>query len=554
MATKLGRKEMPAGHVAGDFKYMGRPARDQGDFGRDVGIADCACVNQFGEANNSKYYHGGVVQSSKTSGWFVYLEWGRIFSGKSWNGGFAGQDFQFVECSGEADARDFFNKQMTSKNTKRLERKQIGSATVWAAKAGEDGYIIQRLATRERGLPDAYGIKDNTGVVQQAPAATATPAPKARAAASTKTFHPQVVSLASALVGGVKSYTRALSAASGIVPTMDAIREVRDQYIPLALMRIKAVGDDIGRQVADAALRDVSRMVYSMVPRYIPRTGLSEEDAILSGKNVLALQQDLDAFEASLMNEDFTVAPVGQTSTVDPDSLMNAHLTWLDPRSTEGAAIIAVLLRQTNNRHGYLSGPMKVLNLFKVERPDRDTKFMANVRSVATRRGGQFSVKANLQPAARPDLTTEEARLYREANVILTQHGTRSVNITPIMQTHFRLPKSLSGVPIAGANFGHGTYSAVDYRKAVGYSSYERSAWGAGGGAIAGRGAFMFLLDTLMGNAYVAPSTGSWVQPPNGCDSVFGRGGDRGHRLENDEHVVFDPHYNRIRYLVEFTF
>ena len=68
-----------------------------------------------------------------------------------------------------------------------------------------------------------------------------------------------------------------------------------------------------------------------------------------------------------------------------------------------------------------------------------------------------------------------------------------------------------------------------------------------------GRGAFMFLCDAIMGDAYRAPSTGSWMSPPNGKDSVFGVGGDRGHGLQNDEHVFFDASYVRIRYLVEFT-
>ena len=108
MANKLGRKRMVAGHGPADFEVMGRASKDQGDFGSDVGVADCACVNQFGEANNSKYYHGAVVKSKKTGGWFVYLEWGRIFAGKSWNGSFAGQDFMFVQCDSEADAREFF--------------------------------------------------------------------------------------------------------------------------------------------------------------------------------------------------------------------------------------------------------------------------------------------------------------------------------------------------------------------------------------------------------------------------------------------------------------
>ena len=45
MPIKLGRKRLPSGYSANDFSYMGRPASDQGDFGKDVGIADMACVN-----------------------------------------------------------------------------------------------------------------------------------------------------------------------------------------------------------------------------------------------------------------------------------------------------------------------------------------------------------------------------------------------------------------------------------------------------------------------------------------------------------------------------
>ena len=120
--NKLPRKTLPAGLAQTDFAYKGRPAKDQGDFGDEVGIADLACVNQFGEANASKHYHGGVVQAS-TGGWFVYLEWGRVKAGNSWNGVWTGnsQDFQFVQCADETEARKFFAKQMESKNLKRLE-------------------------------------------------------------------------------------------------------------------------------------------------------------------------------------------------------------------------------------------------------------------------------------------------------------------------------------------------------------------------------------------------------------------------------------------------
>ena len=116
MATKGSRKEIVSGHSQHDFEIMGRAAKTQGDFGSDVGVADMACVDQFG-GNKSKYYPASVVKSSQTGAWFVYLEWGRIFAGKSWDGRFNGQDFQFVHCDGESDARTFFAKQANSKNT-----------------------------------------------------------------------------------------------------------------------------------------------------------------------------------------------------------------------------------------------------------------------------------------------------------------------------------------------------------------------------------------------------------------------------------------------------
>lgn len=550
MPTKLGRKELPSGLPATSFKYMGRASNDQGDFGSDVGIADCVCVNQFGDANNSKYYHGGVVQSTDGR-WWVYLEWGRITPGNSWNGSFGGGDFQFVQCSSESEARGFFATQLTSKNTKRLQQTTIAGKTIWAAKAGDDGYLVQRLATRTRGLPDAYTIKDGSGVVAAPkPVVTASAAPAPSAPAS-KIWQPQVISLAQALVGGTKDYARAASASTGIVPTLAAIQEVRDDCIPTAMKLLAKIGTSEASQLSDRGLQDLSKYVASIVPRPIPRGG-DPMAILLTAANILSIQQDLDAFEAALKGEDFSTVKSTATTGYNPEQALNADLRWIDPNSDEGRWLVATLQSMSNNRHGYLPGRIRVINAFAVTRPDRDAQFTASVKKVAAKRNGRVGMRANLQPK-RTDLAglTDD---YTQANVVFTQHGTRSVNIAPIMQTHFRLPKQLSGVPIAGANFGHGNYQATDYKKAIGYSSYSGSAWSSGGGGVNGRGAFMFLNDMIMGDAYRAPSTGSWVTPPDGKDSVFGVGGDRGHRLENDEHVVFDPTYVRIRYLIEFGF
>ena len=557
MATKLGKKELPSGHGPGDFKYMGRPAKDQGDFGAEVGLADCACVNQFGEANNSKYYHGGVVQSTKTQGWYVYLQWGRIKGGgKSWQGSsFTEQDYQFVECSSEADARDFFAKQMASKNTKRLIRQTIGGTEVWTAKEGDDGYIVQSLATRERGLPDAYGIKDDSGLATKDKKVEAPKSASAKPKLS-RDYHPEEIRLAKALLGGTSSYTRALSQAAGVVPTMDAIRKVRDDLIPAALTRALAVGTDIKQQVRDSQLQAISKMVFAMVPRYIPRGGLPEEQAVLNASTVFSLQQDLDAFEASLKNEDWSIETTTPQDTFDPDKALNATLRWLDPKGEQGAWVVNSYRAMTRNQHHDLSRQtLKVHNVFSVERPDRDARFVAAVQHMAGLRKGQKlgDVAPGLQPGRRPDLA-DVGDFAKDANVFFGIHGTRGVNVAPILQTHFRMPKSLSGVQITGAAFGHGIYFATDLKKSWGYTGYSNR-WGSSGGNIDGRGAFMFLADVAGGKFHYP--RGAWGinndKCPDGGDSVYAHPSHIS-SLANDEHIIFDPTHCRIRYVVEMEF
>ena len=221
--TKLTRKTLPPGLSQTDFTYMGRPAAAQGDFGDGVGIADCACVNQFGEANNSKHYHGGVVRSTDGR-WWNYFEWGRIKAGNSWNGAWTGNsaDFQFWACADEEEARKSFAKQMKSKNLARLEQKVVAGVEVWAAKVDKhgkatDGYLVMDLATRTKGLPDAYKIKDEATTAATAAKKSRGEARAAKAkarktegnraqrpgASAKRTAHaPQVVELAKALVGG----------------------------------------------------------------------------------------------------------------------------------------------------------------------------------------------------------------------------------------------------------------------------------------------------------------------------------------------------------------
>lgn len=553
MATKLDRKTLPAGTNASDFKYMGRAAIDQGDFGSDVGIADCACVDQFGTSDHSKFYHGGVVQHTGNSRWYVVLEWGRIKAGNSWSGNtFMGGDFQFVEAFSEADARSFFASQMAEKNTKRLSQKSIGGRMIWAAKEGKDGYLVQRLSTRSRGLPDAYTIKDSTGVKVTAPVASVV-AVVGVSTGSVKQYQPQVVALAKSLLGGTKDYARAASASTGITPTLAAIQEVRDECIPIALKLLQKVGADVKAQLADSGLRDLSKYVASQVPRVIPRGG-DPMAILLTTENIFALQQDLDAFESSLKTEDFSTASAVVTSDMDPDKRLNANLRWLDPASDLGRWVTTTYCSMNKNVHSHLNGrKFRVLNVFEVVRPDRDAQFLQTVRTIAAKRKGQNrgDTMPELQPATRPDIS-DVAEYVKDAGVFLGVHGTRAVNIHGILSTNFRLPSSLSGVQIAGSAFSAGTYFADSIAKSHGYVGDSGSIYGSSNGGIAGRGFFMFLCDVAGGKFHYPRST-MWgaTSIPGDADSIYAHPRYCS-SLANNEYVIHNPSgQQRIRYLVE---
>lgn len=573
MAVKFARKQIPAGFAPNEFTYQGRPAKDQGDFADDVGIADMASVNQFDDRNSSKYYHAGVLEARGI--WFVYTEWGRISGGKSWPGSHpkGGMDFMFTKCATESEARSAFAKQCRSKNLARLTQKQVGAKTIWVAKVdksgkSKDAYIVQSLAARERGLPDAYSIKDDSGVIKAKPAAKAKAAKQARKPKPGKNFHPQVVNLAKDLVGGTRDYARAAAQATGIIPTMGSITEVRDEFLPLAMQRIADVSNAnpqrkresqdvwerrlLDLQISDDKLVDISKLVAALVPRVIPLRGSARQRAaatILSSDNILSIQNDLDAFASSLQNEDFSVDDKQAVDDVDPDRVLNAQLSWIDPKSTKGRWLASVYQGMSNNRHHYISGKLVIKNIFEVQRPDRDTRFVKAVARVAKgNQGKKLKEQARLQPTRRSDLADIQQHADN-ANVFLGIHGTRAVNIHPILSGDLRLPRSLPGAQLTGAAFGHGIYFATDWRKSYGYTGHGNSYW-ASGGNIRGRGFFNFLSDVIMGDAYMARSCGSWSSPPKGKDSVAAY--DKYvSSLANDEHIIFDPSYQRIRYVVE---
>ena len=87
----------------------------------------------------------------------------------------------------------------------------------------------------------------------------------------------------------------------------------------------------------------------------------------------------------------------------------------------------------SNNRHHYISGKLVIKNIFEVQRPDRDLRFVNAVARVAKgNRGKKLKEQARLQPTRRSDLADIQQHAAN-ANVFLGIHGTRAVNIHPIL-------------------------------------------------------------------------------------------------------------------------
>jgi len=555
-------KVLPTGMDVTKFKYSGRPARgregDDGifeyvdDFGSDVGIADMACVNPTGEVVNNKYYHLGVITDGST--WWVYIEYGTDASpGHSWEGStFRGKNFQFYECGDEQEARAAFQKQARSKNTKRL----VNNNGIWASKKGKDGYLIRDLAVRTRGIPDARLIKSDAGIEKKADAAPITQSEEDKVPDN---FQPQIVDLAKDLIGGIREYSRAQTeeAGGGVVPTMASIVNIETNIIPRVTTRIEELVRQHGAgltpdlQIADPTLVDLSKLVAGVVPRPVRGRTKREKQLsfILSTENLRQLQDDLDVHKAALESADFKVER--KSDRLDPEKALGIRLTWVDPKSNLGKWVVKAYGGMTNNRHSYIRGKLKVINVFAIERPGKDADFVDYVRGVAAKkRGYNRNDLADLQPKSRPDLGDLDG-LEKAAQVIIGIHGTRSVNVAGILRGNFKLPAQLRtmGVHISGQAFGDGIYWACDFRKSWGYTGASGSYYG-GGGMVSGRRHFMFLSDVAIGKPYLCKSTGNWQTPPNGLDSIFANCKVVG-TLQNDEHIIFTPRAQRMRYLIE---
>jgi hypothetical protein len=438
----------------------------------------------------------------------VYFEWGRV--------GATNPQFQFVKCATEAEAQKEFADQCHSKNDKRGVWQTIAGEKTLTAKPGKDVYLVRQLATRSTGLPDAKTIKYTED--SKKPAAPADKPAKGDKVAKAKPavrVDQYTSKLLSDLMGGTITYTRG-SMADASLPTQGAIDRARN-LLTEAQKRLVVVGDNINDQVADRELRDYSGELYRRIPKK-KAVGTPDTVWILNQSNILAWQQDLDAFESALMGHAEAEA---KTDHVDPYQGLPISMEWVDPKSDLGKFLYFWWPKASANRHYYLKD-MKIKNIWKVERNGDGAKLTAaQDRAMNELQKTKVEDRPLFQPSERSDvLDDRERKLYQDTNTALLFHGTRSVNVTGILNTNFRLPAQLVGVQITGAMFGGGIYFADDWRKSAGYTSLRGSIWSQGDGSVRGRDAFMFACDVVLGQPHIAPGPRGFTGPPKGWDQL----------------------------------
>lgn len=484
---KIAKSTLPDNHSFNDFECSGKLATKDDNFDG----TEASYLGSFNQStkDSNKFYFGCVCQSNITKKWYVYCEWGRTGTKA---------DYQFSEFESKDEALKFYKKQIESKNTKRgvWETSPIGM--VLKPKPGKDLYLVRNMAVLTSNLPDSYKF------CQPKLSSVTTVANK---------FDSETQKLIQDLKAGNISYTKS-NFSSNFIPDIEAIN------------RAKNILSAAAKAKSDAEKTELTRLLYSLIPK---KTRLKEK-VQLDTENIKSWSEDLDAFEDSFNNLNVN------SSTIS----LKYELRYVDKSNQTWYNINRLVESATRNRHGYIPGKLKLLNVWEVMNfPDWFKKRQEEVAKEVKFDNKQVPII--FQP--------ERSELDRASNTFLLFHGTRSCNAGGILSTGFRLPKYLSGVVINGANLGPGCYHASDWKKSAGYCSIKSGYWSSGSGTIANRHAFMFLNDVILGNPKLEDYPTSYNEPPKNHHSVIAT---TNGSFQNEEYVVYSENMFFPKYLLEF--
>jgi poly [ADP-ribose] polymerase len=314
---------------------------------------------------------------------------------------------------------------------------------------------------------------------------------------------------------------------------------------------------DKGRQILDECKQRVlavsgssapeydrlTSQFYSLIPHVLPHRINPDTLRLNTVDRIMEKHDTLDTF----LDAKNVAAVLGKGTAVDEQyKKLNSNLEWLDPTADEHKWIVALVHETRAHNHASL-GRVKVFNVFKLSRNGESDHFVRRLEAVAAEINGKGQ-KPKFTRLERPDLGTDERKLFSLANVWPLWHGTRQQNMVGIITRGLLIRPS--GAVYSGSMFGDALYHAENSTKSMNYAGCKGACWS---GSANDSRAYLFLEDVIVGNPHVVKSSQFFRQPPRGCHSVYAIPGGGLYNSENMTYVSSGPgQQHRLRYIVEF--
>lgn len=291
----------------------------------------------------------------------------------------------------------------------------------------------------------------------------------------------------------------------------------------------------------------LTSLYYSNIPcKFVGRKIDADSLRFDSHEKVSIALDNLDVL-ADMKNAEKVISK--KSNVDDKYNSLNSTIDFVDPTSDVFKWINDFFLSSRASNHGFL-GNLKIERIFKLKRNNEDEVFFRNAEVIA-----KSCKKFNPAPlhknfaSERPDLSKEEFKIYKKANILPLFHGTRRANLVGITTRGFLIRPP--GTVINGAMYGNSIYHGFS-SKAINYVDISNSYWARGGTDNTG---YLFLTDCILGEQLIA--NGPYNYTPQNIKphhSVWARGGHSG--VINDEfmlyHATGENQQHRIRYVIEF--
>ena len=335
---------------------------------------------------------------------------------------------------------------------------------------------------------------------------------------------------------------------------MGATNQFVIQTLKCPLGQLTNAQIDTGREILNKAklalqnnkkniLLDLTNEFYALIPHNLGAgaRGILSNLLLDDVQKIAQKEDDLD----TLLDAKSVGAILVSNDINEKYKSLNSQLNWIDPKSELFQWINSIVLgtRASNHRH---LGKITVRNAWELNRNTEKSRFIKRAQEIAQECGKQ-NIPSNLKPyMKRIDVSSEDAELYKHANVLPLFHGTRTQNLTGIIKNGLLIRPA--GVVLCGSMYGNAIYKSSNSTKSINYTNIKSSYWAKG----SSDHAYLFLNDCALGSTKIASGSYQYTRrnilPHHSVWAVGGKSG-----VLNDEMMLYDTNQHLMRYVIEFS-